>query len=125
MLKADRLRDLRLKNGHTYASLAKALGLNMRQIVRYEAQESDPSSDVVTRMADTFNVSADYLLGRTDDPTPPAHTDELTLSEQAILAALRRDDPLTAIKLIIQTLDKPNGSTTLSGGGKMREQALP
>jgi transcriptional regulator with XRE-family HTH domain len=108
MLQADRLRSLRLKHNHTHASLAKALNLNMRQIVRYEAEEADPSSDVVTHMADVFNVSADYLLGRTDDPTPPAHHADLTPAEQAILAALRRDDPLTAIKLIVQTQDKPN-----------------
>ena len=110
MLQADRLRNLRLKNNHTYASLSKAIDLNMRQIVRYEAGESDATSDVVTRMADVFNVSADYLLGRTDDPTPPAHHSDLNPDEQAILAALRRDDPLTAIKLIIQTLDKPDSN---------------
>jgi len=108
MLQAERLRSLRLKNNHTYVSLAKLIDLNMRQIVRYEAGEADPSSDVVTRMADVFNVSTDYLLGRTDDPTPPAHHSDLSPDEQAILAALRRDDPLTAIKLIVQTLDKPD-----------------
>ena len=112
MLQAERLRNLRLKNNYTYASLAKVIDLNMRQIVRYEDGEADPSSDVVTRMADVFNVSTDYLLGRTDDPTPPAHTSDLTTSEQSILAALRRDDPLTAIKLIIQTLDKPDSHLT-------------
>ncbi|MCC6894232.1 MAG: helix-turn-helix transcriptional regulator [Anaerolineae bacterium] len=110
MLHPERLRTLRLKNGFTYASLAKMLDMNMRQIVRYEAGEADPSSDVVTRMADTFNVSADYLLGRTDDPTPPAHSADLTLHEQAILAALRRDDPLAAIRLIVQTEDKPDSN---------------
>ncbi|MBI1282663.1 MAG: helix-turn-helix domain-containing protein [Anaerolineaceae bacterium] len=110
MLQADRLRSLRLKNNHTYASLAKAISLTMRQIVRYEAGEADPSSDVVTRMANVFNVSADYLLGRTDDPTPPAHQSDLTPDERDILAALRRDDPLTAIKLIVQTLDKPDSN---------------
>ncbi|MCA0458658.1 MAG: helix-turn-helix domain-containing protein [Chloroflexi bacterium] len=110
MLQAERLRQLRLKNNHTYASLSKALDINMRQIVRYEAGESDPSSDVVTRMADTFNVSADYLLGRTDDPTPPSHSADLTPHEQAILAAIRRDDPLAAIRLIVQTEDKPDSN---------------
>ena len=110
MLHSERLRTLRLKNGFTYASLAKVLDLNMRQIVRYEAGEADPSSDVVTRMADTFNVSADYLLGRTDDPTPPAYRADLTPHEQAILAALRRDDPLAAIRLIVQTEDKPDSN---------------
>lgn len=110
MLQAKRLRELRLKNNHTYASLAEALDINMRQIVRYEAGESDPSSDVVTRMADALHVSTDYLLGRTNDPTPPAHATGLTAHEQAILAALRRDDPLTAIRLIVQTEDKPDSN---------------
>jgi len=110
MLQGLRFRELRLKNKFTHESMAQALDIAVRMVGKYETGESDPSSDVVSRMADIFNVSSDYLLGRTDDPTPPAHHAGLTSSEQAILAALRRDDPLTAIKLIIQTLDKPNSN---------------
>ena len=110
MLNGKRFRELRLKNKFTHESLAQALNIAVRMVNKYEAGEADPSSDVVTRMADVFNVSADYLLGRTDDPTPPAHHSDLNPDEQAILAALRRDDPLTAIKLIIQTLDKSDSN---------------
>ena len=110
MLQGKRFRELRLKNQYTHESLSQALNIAVRMVGKYEAGEADPSSDVVTRMADVFNVSTDYLLGRTDDPTPPAHHSDLSPDEQAILAALRRDDPLTAIKLIIQTLDKPDSN---------------
>lgn len=33
--------------------------------------KSKPSLDAVSKIADYFNVSTDYLLGKTDDPTPP------------------------------------------------------
>lgn len=105
MLRSDRLRDLRQSQNITLAQLAKQLNLNIRQIVRYEAGEADPAADVVSRMADVFNVSADYLLGRTDDPTPCAQSADLSPAEQEILAAIRRGDRLAAIRLIASDSD--------------------
>lgn len=102
MLHGERLRTLRLANKYTQNYLAQILGLNIRQIPRYEAGEVDPSGEVVARMADIFNVSTDYLLGRTDDPTPCAESENLTPKERAVLAALRRGEPLAAIKVIVE-----------------------
>src|SRR5262245_7746629 len=98
MFRGDRLRELRLKNFHTHEGTAKLLNINIRMVTRYENNEVAPSADVVIRMADVFNVSADYLLGRTDDPTPCAQTNDLTPAEQEVLAALRRGDRLAAIR---------------------------
>lgn len=102
MIRGDRLRTLRLQNKYTHERLAELLNINIRMVTRYETDEVDPSGDVITRMADLFNVSTDYLLGRTDDPTPCGHSNELTADEQAILAAVRRGDALGAIKIIVK-----------------------
>jgi len=101
MLRSDRLRSLRLKEKYTFEHLAELLELSMRQIARYEAGEADPSSDIVGRIADVFNVSTDYLLGRTDDPTPCSNSESLTEKERDVLAALRRGEPLEAIRAIV------------------------
>jgi len=105
MLQSDRLRSLRLQKNYTHEYLAERLDLSMRQIARYEAGEADPASDVVSRMADIFDVSSDYLLGRSDDPTPLTKIDNLTAKERAILAALRRNHPLAAIKAIVDDIE--------------------
>ena len=101
MLHSKRFRDLRLKNGYTHERVAELLDIGMRMVARYEAGESDPTGDVITRMADVFNVSADYLLGRTDDPKPCHQSEGLTQKERDVLAALRRGEPLEAIKAIV------------------------
>lgn len=105
MLKGNRFRELRLRDKYTHETLAQALNIGIRMVAKYEAEEADPSSDVISRMAEVFNVSTDYLLGRTDDPTPCAQSSDLTPTERAVLAALRRGDALAAIKTIIAGLD--------------------
>ena len=48
--------------------------LNMQRSVyrRYESGQREVPAWVVDSLADYYRVSTDYLLGRTDDPTPPA-----------------------------------------------------
>ena len=47
--------------------------LNMQRSVyrRYESGQRETPAWVVDKLADFYHVSTDYLLGRTDDPTPP------------------------------------------------------
>lgn len=101
MLQADRLRKLRLEKKYTHESLAEKLSMSIRMVARYESGITDPTGDVITRIADVFNVSTDYLLGRTDDPTPCYQSENLTQKERDVLAALRRGEPLDAIKAIV------------------------
>lgn len=102
MLQGNRLRELRLRENYTHEQLAKLLNLGIRQVARYESGDNDPTGEIIARIADVFNVSADYLLGRTDDPKPRNQAGDLTPQEQQILAALRRNDKLNAIRLILQ-----------------------
>ena len=53
----------------TLNRLEKEAGLSKSTIARWD--ENLPSIDKVRRVADYLHVSTDYLLGRTDDPTPP------------------------------------------------------
>lgn len=101
MLQGDRLKNLRLQKRLTQDRVAELLETSIRMVARYEAGETDPSGDVIARMANVFDVSADYLLGRTDDPTVPFQLKDLTIKEHQILAALRRGDALDAIRRIV------------------------
>ena len=63
-----RVKQLREKTGLSQAKLAKALGgVSQPVIARYETGDCFPSYSVLIKIADYFNVSTDYLLGRTDN----------------------------------------------------------
>ena len=66
MLK-DRLKELRMEKGKTQKEMAKDLGTTDVSIGRYEAGTREPKTDILNALADYFDVTTDYLLGRTDE----------------------------------------------------------
>ena len=63
---AERLLELRKERGISQKKLAVALGLSDAVICYWETDRSEPTAPNIVRVADYFDVSADYLLGRTD-----------------------------------------------------------
>ena len=59
------IRDLREDRDLRQSDLAKAVGIDQRTISNYETGKSNPDSEALIRLADFFNVSIDYLVGRT------------------------------------------------------------
>lgn len=64
-----RLKELRKKRHISQVRLAIALNMNQNSISRYETGEREADYKTLIAFADYFNVSIDYLLGRTDNPT--------------------------------------------------------
>ena len=64
-----RLKELRKLRKMTQQRLAIELNMNKNTISRYESGEREADYQTLIRFADFFNVSIDYLLERTDDPT--------------------------------------------------------
>lgn len=60
------LRSLRLQSKLTQTELGKALHLSQRAISHYESGQRFPDENTLNLIADYFNVSIDYLLGRTN-----------------------------------------------------------
>ena len=48
--------------------MSKETGLSDTQISYYKSGKNDPTGENLIKLADYFNVSVDYLLGRTDNP---------------------------------------------------------
>lgn len=65
-----RFSELRKKHGMTQNELAEILSMSVRAIAAWESGERKPPIDKLVRLADYYNVSTDYLLGRTDNPQP-------------------------------------------------------
>jgi len=64
----SRLRQLRQERNLYQKHVAEALGLTSVAIVYYEGGKRSPSLEIFEQLCHFFDVSADYLLGLSDDP---------------------------------------------------------
>ena len=62
-----RLKSLREERNLSQLDVAKGIETSQRNIGRWESGSNEPSSSFVIKLANFFNCSADYLLGREDD----------------------------------------------------------
>lgn len=66
---AERLKKLRTDHNVSMQKLAEELKLkNKGTIGQFETEKTTPSSETLIRVANYFNVSIDYLVGRSSDP---------------------------------------------------------
>lgn len=64
-----RLKELRKQRNITQLKMAMDLNMNQNTISRYETGEREAGYRELIMIADYFNVSIDYLLGRSNNPT--------------------------------------------------------
>ena len=65
---SKRLKQLREDAGLSQSKIGQLVGVPQSSIYRYEQGQSTPSPKTFRWYADYFDVSLDYLFGRTDDP---------------------------------------------------------
>lgn len=70
------LKQLRIDNNLTHETLAKALGYSKSIISFWENDQKRPNSEALLKIADYFNVSTDFLLGREDEFGNKINSDE-------------------------------------------------
>ncbi|MBI4855819.1 MAG: helix-turn-helix transcriptional regulator [Acetobacterium woodii] len=70
-----KLRNMREAKNMTQADLSKDIGLSRERYNQYENDRRTPDLDTLLLLAKYFNVSTDYLLGRTDAPLPVRDVD--------------------------------------------------
>ena len=78
----NNIRFLREENNLTQVALAEILNVGNVAVSQYESGTRVPSDDVKIRIADYFNVSLDYLLGRSQSSTDYKKTKAETLDEE-------------------------------------------
>lgn len=61
-----RIKELRTEKKITQSELSNYLGLTPKMISFYELEQRFPPQDIIIKLADYFNVSTDFLLGRSD-----------------------------------------------------------
>lgn len=60
----NRIRQLRKERRLSTTWLAEKIGVSYRSLWSYEVGESEPNFQTLIRLADFFNVTVDYLIGR-------------------------------------------------------------
>lgn len=63
---AKRLKELRLERGYTQSQIAIYSDITETAYQNYELMKRVPRVEVLVKIADFYNVSLDYLTGRTD-----------------------------------------------------------
>ncbi|MGM1048623.1 DNA-binding transcriptional regulator, XRE-family HTH domain [Paenibacillus uliginis N3/975] len=87
----NRIAELREKRGWTQEELATTVGITRAALSHYEKNRRKPDFETLTRLADRFDVTIDYLIGRTKlekmnmDPDVREFVDDLELSDHDLL----------------------------------------
>ena len=66
-----RIRELREDSDLTQRQVAEILKMTQPQYFRYEQGYRDIPTDILISLADFYQTSTDYILGRTNNPAPP------------------------------------------------------
>lgn len=86
----ERLKSLRLMNKKTQKEIAKILGITRQGYGNYENGITEPDHATLVKLAEIFNTSIDYLMGRTDNPEPKRITyEDLDEDERKIVEQVR------------------------------------
>lgn len=95
MTLGEHITALRKKKGISQAELGKAVGTSGDIIGRYERDEVKPSIEVVIKIADTLEVSIDFLVGKSN-----IELDKNTLKRIQDIQKLSEEDKNDALKLL-------------------------
>ena len=70
VMKFENIRSLRIDNGLTQKQVAQVLGVSQNTYSQYEIGVLNYPVDALMKLADLYEVSVDYLLGRTNEKKP-------------------------------------------------------
>lgn len=101
-----KLKLLREKRALKQLDLSTMLGVSRSTYTQYETGKSEPDLNTVLRLADFFNCSIDYLLGKTDNPIPyHVVSDESDLTPKERLKELFNHPKLQNKELAFKNFD--------------------
>ncbi|GFN36982.1 helix-turn-helix domain-containing protein [Tepidimicrobium xylanilyticum] len=88
-----RIKKLREEAGLSQIELSKVLNISNTTLSQYETGQRIPSDDIKIKIAEFFNTTVDYLLGRTDqrDPDKPELPIEFDTPEEAMKFILEQN----------------------------------
>lgn len=88
----ERLKYLRERDKMYQSELAEKLNLAPSSISMYERGDRDPDTSTLSKIAEIFNVTTDYLLGRTDETNTVKEIDKKLKENNLHIAANSKVD---------------------------------
>ena len=76
---AKRLKELRFRNDITQAEFARAIGVAQQTVGGWEKNYSSPNYEMLDKIANYFDVTTNYLLGRDKKAPPPLSLEQRNL----------------------------------------------
>lgn len=112
----DKIKELRKRRRITQSDLAKIVNVTQDSISLWEMNKRVPDTQYVILLADYFNVSTDFLLGRSDDfgNGVISESNEITPEEKELLT-LFRGLPNIRRKTVMDSIRFISESSEVSG----------
>ena len=114
---SEKLKQLRNTKRIAQKEFAQAMGVSQQTVASWEVGRTEPSNAALKAIADYFNVTADYLLGR-EPPTEPKLSDEQSelLREYDDLNRDGRQDMWDYMKFLKYKYAPTEGRQYINGG---------
>lgn len=107
-MRGDRLKERREEKGLSQADLGARVGVDGNSIYRYEKTPMGLSADVLEKLADALDVSADWLLGLVDGKNDHLEDEGLTPTERRLLDSARNANFIEMMKAAIKLYEEQN-----------------
>ena len=105
----NRMKSLREEKGLTMKDVANCVGLPYTTYVNYEKGAREPSSETLIKIAKFFDVSVDYLIGRTDEIELPSNIIPMpTMRKIPLVGNIACGEPILAEENIECEVDIPD-----------------
>ena len=119
------LKALRREKGVSQQTLAEAVGVSQQSVNQYENHNVEPDITLLCRMADYFETSVDYIVGRTAErrPIQPTTPFDLNAEEAEILRRYRQlpEDNRPVALAVLGAMLHP-GAAGRSGANRARKK---
>lgn len=103
----NRIKELRIEKRLLQSDVAKYIGKSERIVGFYEKGERDPSTDTLLKLSDLFDVSIDYILGKSDIKNPKTPTpDNIDIAFASGIRGLNKENQETLKNIIDGLLAK-------------------
>jgi transcriptional regulator with XRE-family HTH domain len=104
-MRGDRLRATREQRKLTREELVLLADISEQQLYRYELNKSDPTGDVLIRLATVLDVSTDYLLGLSDKPAEQRAESLVGEAEKKLLQYVKSGSTIAAFKALTEYIE--------------------
>ena len=104
---AENIKRLRKKKGWSQAELAKQIDSHLSNINRIETGKYNPSLSLITKLAEVFDVTIDYLISNTKKDFQEVKIEDKSLLQRVkLIDSLNPEDKKAVIRIIDSLLTK-------------------